>query len=144
MPAPDDIHEAVKEALVRDGWQITQDPYTIRYEEVLLFADLGAQRPMSVSRGNRNLVVEAKSFLGPSPMHDFKLTLGQFLLYRAYLDETSPDHELFLAIDESVYDSLFRLKAIELVLRRYQISLLVVDVVNCEVRQWIRGKTIPN
>ena len=42
MPALDQIHEAVKHALIKDGWSITADPYVIEYEDVRLFADLGA------------------------------------------------------------------------------------------------------
>ena len=39
MPAADIIHDAVKNALVKDGWIITDDPYTIKYEDLTLFAD---------------------------------------------------------------------------------------------------------
>ncbi|MFN9059323.1 MAG: element excision factor XisH family protein, partial [Pseudanabaena sp.] len=27
MPARDSIHETVKEAVIKDGWEITDDPY---------------------------------------------------------------------------------------------------------------------
>jgi len=43
MPAKDTIHDAVKNALIKDGWKITHDPYTIKYEEVTAYADLGAE-----------------------------------------------------------------------------------------------------
>jgi len=32
MPPTDAIHTAVKAALIKDGWTITADPYTIQYE----------------------------------------------------------------------------------------------------------------
>src|SRR2546421_12823746 len=82
MPPQDNIHEAVKNALVRDGWVITDDPFTIVFLEARLFADLAAEHPLRIRRGERKLVVEAKSFLSASGMQDFKLALGQFLLYR--------------------------------------------------------------
>jgi len=44
MAAQDIIHDAVKNALIKDGWTITHDPYIIKYEEVTLQADLGAER----------------------------------------------------------------------------------------------------
>jgi hypothetical protein len=72
----DAIHNAVKNALVKDGWTITADPYTFRYEEVILFADLGAERPLAAERAGQKIVVEVKSFLSPSPIHDLKLALG--------------------------------------------------------------------
>jgi hypothetical protein len=37
MPAKDRIHELVKQALLKDGWQITDDPYVISYGERFLF-----------------------------------------------------------------------------------------------------------
>jgi hypothetical protein len=44
MPAPDSIHDAVKNALLKDGWVITADPHWIQYDDLNLFADLSAER----------------------------------------------------------------------------------------------------
>jgi hypothetical protein len=71
VPTRDIIHEAVKNALVKDGWTITADPYTIEYEDVTLFADLGAERPLAAERAGRKIVVEVKSFLSPSSNSHF-------------------------------------------------------------------------
>jgi len=43
MPQKDSIHNPVKQALVKDGWEITDDPYVIAYGERFLFVDLGAE-----------------------------------------------------------------------------------------------------
>ena len=43
MSQRDSIHNAVKEALMKDGWEITDDPYVIAYDERFLFVDLGAE-----------------------------------------------------------------------------------------------------
>jgi hypothetical protein len=32
--AKDIIHDAVKSALIKDGWTITADPYYLKYEEL--------------------------------------------------------------------------------------------------------------
>ena len=58
----------------------TADPYIIEYEDVTLFADLGAERPLAAERAGRKIVVEVKSFLSPSPIHDLKSALGQYEL----------------------------------------------------------------
>ena len=42
MARLDKIHNAVKNALIKDGWKITHDPYTIEYEEITVQADLAA------------------------------------------------------------------------------------------------------
>ena len=56
MARLDLIHNSVKNALVKDGWQITADPFKIEYEEVKLYADLAAERPFAARLGNRQRV----------------------------------------------------------------------------------------
>jgi hypothetical protein len=66
MPAKDIYHDAVKNALIKDGWTITADPYYIIYKKLRLIADLGAERSLSAQKGNDKIVIEIKSFLNPS------------------------------------------------------------------------------
>ena len=115
MPARDIIHDIVKNALIKDGWTITADPCVIAYDDVTLYADLGAERPIAAQREERQIVVEIKSFLSPSPIFDFKSALGQYELYRAYLEVTAPGRELFLAISHTVFDEFFQRPAINTV-----------------------------
>ena len=68
--AKDMIHDQVKNALVKDGWTITHDPYSIEYQQVTVWADLGAERPIAAERGGQKIVVEIKSFRGPSPIRE--------------------------------------------------------------------------
>ncbi|MFB2934877.1 element excision factor XisH family protein [Aerosakkonemataceae cyanobacterium BLCC-F154] len=68
MPAKDIYHDAVKNALIKDGWTITADPYPIKYEEVKLFADLAGEKTISASRKGEQIIIEIKSFLSLSPM----------------------------------------------------------------------------
>lgn len=130
------IHNAVKNALLKDGWIITADPYTIRYEEVILFADLAAERPIAAERSGRKIVVEVKSFISPSLIHDLKNALGQYSLYLGFLELTEPDRKLYLAISETIHTSLFSQKAIQMIVRRYQLPLLVVNVEAEEIVAW--------
>lgn len=60
--AKDKIHELVKNALIKDDWTITHDPYTIEYKEITLFTDLGSEKLFSAERGKNKIVVEVKSF----------------------------------------------------------------------------------
>jgi hypothetical protein len=82
MPAKDVYHEAVKNALIKDGWTITADPYKIKYKDAELFADLAVEKPIVAEQNGRRIVVEIKSFLSSSPMRDFEIALGQYILYR--------------------------------------------------------------
>ena len=43
MPARDTIHGIVKQAIIKDGWNITDDPYVISYGDRFLFVDLGIE-----------------------------------------------------------------------------------------------------
>lgn len=137
MSAEDAIHDAVLAALAKDGWTITNDPYTIRYAELTLFADLAAERPFAARRGAQQIVVEIKSFSGPSPVHELKLALGQLAIYRGFLELTDPGRELYLAIPEAAYNGFFALQAIQVLVARYALSIVLINVADAEVVRWI-------
>ena len=82
MPAKDLYHEAVKNALIKDGWTITADPYPIEYEDAELYPDLAIEKFISEEQRQRKIIIEIKSFLGPSMMKDFEMALGQYIFYR--------------------------------------------------------------
>jgi hypothetical protein len=50
VPQKDNVHDAVKVAMVKDGWSIVTDPYTITYRRSQLYADLCAERADSPAR----------------------------------------------------------------------------------------------
>ena len=66
MSAQDIVHQAVRSALIKDGWQITHDPLTIKFEDVTLYADLGAEKVIAAQKGSGKIAVEIKSFLRKS------------------------------------------------------------------------------
>src|SRR5205823_14858233 len=99
MPVNDTIYVAVKNALIKDGWTITHDPYTVRFGGVRVHADLAAEKVIAAERGADRIAVEVKSFISPSPVHDFEEALGQFLLYLSVIKRVDPGRRLYLAID---------------------------------------------
>jgi hypothetical protein len=137
MPARDLHHDVVRSALVKDGWTITDDPFVIEYEDVTLFADLGAERTLAAEREGRRIVVEIKTFAGPSPIREFETALGQYELYRGLLEVTEPDRVLYLAVADVVFDSLFQRESIQVIVRRNGLKFIVVGLENEEVLQWI-------
>jgi hypothetical protein len=137
MPKHNLIHDAVKKALVKDGWTITADPFRIEFEDVKLFADLAAERPIAAERAGRKIVVEIKSFLNPSPIFDLEVALGQYQLYRNFLELTEPERKLFLAVSDTVYAHFFELKAIQVIVQRCQLSLFTVNLETEEIVRWI-------
>jgi hypothetical protein len=80
MPARDNIHEALRKALISDGWTITHDPYFVPVGSRKAFVDLGAERLIAAVKGTEKIAVEGKSFLGVSELTEFERALGQFNL----------------------------------------------------------------
>ena len=87
MPKLDIIHNPVKNALIKEGWSITDDPYIIQYRRTTLYADLGVERPIAAERNGQRLAVEVKSFVGASKIQDLKDVLGQYDIYRYLLEK---------------------------------------------------------
>ena len=42
MPAKDRYHDCAKNALIKDGWTITNDPFTLKWGKREMYVDLGA------------------------------------------------------------------------------------------------------
>jgi hypothetical protein len=135
VPAQDRIHVPVRNALIKDGWTITAEPFTIEYEEIMVFADLAAEKRVSATQ-KRIVVVEIKSFLGRSAISELETALGQYQIYRGYLEQLEPDAELFLAVDSDIYEEFFKQKGIQLIIDRYDVALLIVDVTAQEIVKW--------
>jgi hypothetical protein len=138
MPRLDLIHTQVKNALVNDGWEITDDPYNIVYGSVRLQADLGAQKSFAAERNGTKIVVEVKSFTGKSLIHEVENAVGQYLLYVRYMRLSDDPHILYLALSHEVYERFGEIDGLDTVLEQLSVSLLVVDVTKEEVVKWIR------
>jgi hypothetical protein len=136
--AKDIIHDAVKNALIKDGWTITADPFEIRYGEFRLFADLAAERsPIAAEREGRKILVEIKSFIGHSFVHDLQQALGQWLIYLDLIEIVAPEYELFIAVSDWIYYKHFTQKAAQYLLQKRQIALIVVDIEEEQITKWI-------
>jgi hypothetical protein len=136
MPAKDIIHDAVKHALMKDGWTITADPFSITFGDLNLVADLAAERPLSAEKNGRKIAVEIKSFLSPSPIRELETAIGQYQLNQAFLEATEPDRRVFLGISEAAYHDTFQREAVQFIVERFQIALLVVDLEGEEIVKW--------
>jgi len=137
MPAKDIYHDEVKNALIKDGWTITADPYLIKYEDAELYADLAAEKPIAAERQGQKIVVEIKSFVGKSLMYDFHNALGQYIVYRNLIQLTEPEYILYLAIDDVVYHKFFQRISVEVIIKQNQLRLIVFNTDKEEIQQWI-------
>ena len=137
--AKDVFHQQVKNALIKEGWNITHDPLTIRISEaVKLQNDLAAETTIAAERDSEKIAVEIKSFIGDSNISSFHTALGQYLNYSQALEEQEPNRIVYLAIPFETYYDFFQLPFIQRMLQRYQVKLMIYDPKQEEVRQWIK------
>jgi XisH protein len=81
MAAKDIYHDQACNALLKDGRIITDDPLVLSWGPRDYLVDRGAEKLMAAEKGDQRIAVEVKSFVGPSPIEDLKVALGQFVLY---------------------------------------------------------------
>ena len=136
--AKDLFHDVVKEALILEGWQITHDPFPVDYGDVQMQIDLGAERLIAAQRDAEKLAVEVKSFTNPSAISEFHTAVGQYLNYRRALRSQEPARILYLAVPSQTYDEFFRLRFIEEGVKEYQLYLVIYDVEDRRIVQWIK------
>ena len=138
MPAKDIYHDTVKNALVKDGWTITNDPFIIQFKGIRLYADLEAEKPLAAEKEGHRIVVEVKVFNTPSRITELQKAIGQYGIYRTFLKQSNPNRQIYLAIPQDVYQDFFKQPAIETIIDDHQISLLVFEPQEEEVVLWIR------
>jgi hypothetical protein len=136
MPARDVFHDAVKNALAKDGWTITHDPYILTFGQKNVFVDLGAERILAAERGAEKIAVEIKSFRGASDIKDLEAALGQYVFYRSLLARFEAERRLFLAVPESVFVSTLEEPIARPVLEDLGVALLVFDPQQEAIVRW--------
>lgn len=137
MPAKDIYHDRVKTALIKDGWTITHDPLTLRMTRKKLYIDLGGERLIAAQRKTERIAVEVKSFTRASDMKDLEDALGQFVLYNHLLARHEPGRQLYLAVTDKVYQSVFEEEIGQILLEDKVIRLITFNAVQEEIVQWI-------
>ncbi|TVQ44640.1 MAG: fatty-acid synthase [Gloeocapsa sp. DLM2.Bin57] len=137
MPAKDIYHDTVKNALIKDGWTITDDPLKLTIGSRSLYIDLGAEKLIGAQKGAQKIAVEIKSFISPSPIKDLENALGQYILYQNILQTIDVERMLYLAIREEVYNDLFTEPIGQLLLNNKQIKLIIFNSDKQELKAWI-------
>lgn len=132
----------MKNALVAQGWRITDDPLTLKWGTRKAHIDLGAEQMIAAERGIEQIAVEVKSFLNLSVLTDLYDAYGQFEIYRRLLAKLEPNRRLYLAIPQSVYEDLFADREVGTLLMEdgreaNALQLIVFSTVTEEIVQWI-------
>ena len=95
MPQRDIYHDAVKNALIKEGWEITADPLILQFGGRNIYVDLEAESPIAAQKEGRKIAVEVKSFSNPSEVYDLEKAVGQYVMYRELLAHKESARALF-------------------------------------------------
>ncbi|MFN6535902.1 MAG: element excision factor XisH family protein [Nostoc sp. EkiNYC01] len=63
MPARDRYHQNLKNALIKDGWTITDDPFHLKWGKKDLYVDLVAEKLLIAEKGTQKIAVEINPVL---------------------------------------------------------------------------------
>ncbi len=137
MAALDLYHDAVKNALIKDGWTITDDPLVLSYGNEDVYVDLGAERTIGAEKNGQKIAVEIKSFVGRSEVKDLRDAIGQYMMYREILAEKKSERILYLAISEDTYKSVLDTTFGRLFIERIKINLIIFNAENEVIAKWI-------
>lgn len=135
--ARDIFHPIVREALEKEGWKITHDPYRVRVKGQPFEIDLGAEQMFAAQKGVEKIAVEVKSFVSASFAYEFHGVLGQYLNYETFMEFQEPDRVLYLAVGEHIYEKFFKQEATQFILEKYKLNLVIFDKDIRTIIQWI-------
>ena len=137
MPAKDIYHDAVRNALIKDGWIITHDPLILKWGLKDLYVDLGAERLVAAEKEGHKIAVKVKSFVSPSEVEDLETAVGQFILYNDIMSRTEPERVLYLAVRTAVFTSVFEEPIGQILLENQRVKLVVFDPQAEVIVKWI-------
>lgn len=143
MAARDKYHHVIVEALEKDNWIVTDDPLSIRVKGSRVQVDLGAERLIGARKGKEKIAVEVKTFGRKSMLPAFYEASGQYMTYRAGLQEM-PEHQnriLFLAISEEIYGKMQAMPFLLDCAKKFSMKIIIINLEKSEITQWINWTT---
>ena len=125
MPALDEYHHVVINALKADGWEIVSDQVALVLQYRRLWIDL------KVKRADQNLaiLVEVKSFRNiSSPIEYLSGVVGKYRLYTAALNLLNVDDPLYLAVPNQAFEEILSEDIGQALIEDAKINLVVFDI----------------
>jgi len=137
MAQKDIYHDACKNALTKDGWIITHDPFTLSFGKRNLYIDLGAEQQIAAEKEGRKIAVEVKSFRGPSEIVNLENALGKYVFYRSLLAQDEPERVLYLAVTDDVFRGIFTEPVGQFIQAEHNLKIIVFDDATEVIVKWI-------
>jgi hypothetical protein len=136
MPQYDAHHEAVKQALLKDGWSVTREQFSVLYKGLRVFIDMAAEKFVDGEDGSEKIAIEVKVFDQSPFLSDFEKAIGQYSLYRFMLRKVRIKRRLFLAVSEKASREFFSIPAVTEYTTQHRIHLLIFDPESEEILKW--------
>jgi len=137
LSAIDACEPQVLRALQKEGWEIVSKPFAIRTNEHTVYADCLLERKTN-GQSEQAIILEVKCFSNPqADLSEFYTAVGQFQYYRAAIAANQSVTRVYLAIPEQAYARLAKDNAVNIAITQDRIDLVVIDIVNEEVVQWL-------
>jgi hypothetical protein len=136
--ARDMFHQAAREALEKEGWKITHDPYhlVLKKDVAAYEIDLGAEKLLGAEKGTEKIVVEIKSLMKTSLLHEFHGVLGQYLVYRYGLQKLEKDRKLYLAIPRFGQNKLNNIPPLLDMIKDFNVKIICFDSITKTIVSW--------
>ena len=135
MPALDYCHPHIVHALEKDGWAVDVQPRQFYVEGRTVYIDIHAARGVNGDR-QQILLAEIKCFPNrSSTTRELYIAIGQYIIYRAVLNELQNQTTLYLAIPETVYQSIFD-STVMRAINDSNIKLVIVNLEQEQIVQW--------
>lgn len=135
--ARDLFHEIVKQALIKDGWTITHDPFPLHTrKEGGLSTDIGAEKVILAENNLKKIAVEVKSFIHISILHEFLKASGQYLSYSKIMGKNEPNRVLYVAIPTFVYYRLIKYDWVVEVMADLNMKAILYNTEKIIIEEW--------
>ena len=85
----------------------------------------------------QKILVEVKSFSGRSFIRELQQAMGQYRMYVDTVELTKLDYQVHLAVSQDTYADFLSEAEIAQVIQRNQIRLIVVNLEQERIMQWI-------
>lgn len=109
----------------------------IRYEDLTVYADLGAEKVFA-DENKAEIAIEIKVLGGISTISEFEKALGQYILYRTFIEQIPLNRELYLAVSDKIFEKFFERPSIKVVVTIQKIKLLIFNPEVEEIIKWIK------
>jgi hypothetical protein len=136
--ARDLFHQDVKDALLKDGWLVTDDPLSFKIGKMQVQIDLGAERLIAAEKGTERIAIEIKTFGNLSFITALYEAVGKYIIYRNVLKRLRSDRILYLALPESIFNRFFEEDVIQDTVKEEKINLLLYNQTDKLITRWIK------